>query len=130
MASIQIRRDIALVEAWLDKRGWELQASGSYWADFERKRIGYWAKRPSLPSLLHECGHILCRGSKTKFKHGYPALWSGARANKRTKADILFEEASAWHRGYALGRRLGIRLDEGRFWSEYATGVLSYARIF
>ena len=69
--------------------------------------------------LLHECGHYLI-GDKEKherFGMGYPQHNAGP-AIKRTfhhRCDIVDEELEAWHRGWKLGKRLGLRVDKSEF---------------
>lgn len=127
LVRLVLRRRVAKVNRWLEARGWELRASTSYWCDLDERAVYYRDGEHCIEQgLAHECGHVLIASQRgRRFKYGYKA---GYPPTKLAYADVLDEECSAWYRGLALMRRLGIRVDERRFWRAYADGVVSYAR--
>jgi len=72
--------------------------------------------------LLHECGHILIWKNGTYFD-----------AEKKSRVDsssgkvyTLLEEAEAWKRGFSLGRKIGIPIDEVKWEVEMTTALWNY----
>lgn len=124
-------RDIEVVIAWCDARG--------VLVEFKRKPSMYYPDGSNivvaagLPTesrlhvLLHECGHHLI-GSKDeheRFGRGY--------SDERTrsahhKLDVLEEEFEAWHRGFKLAARLGVKVDKDSFDRTRITHLKTYVR--
>lgn len=125
------------LETWARSRGYSLVPGRSYVCYKEDRTIHYRpGDRPmtQVIGILHECGHVLCdRAIQTqtitpRFKRGYPCPWTGKARPNVSAADLVHEEIEAWHRGYALARRLRLRLDRVAFWHEYGRSIKSYFR--
>ncbi len=69
-----------------------------------------------LCTLLHECGHFLCRENTSEFEKKYYAQ-AEAEYDYRKKRSLVFrasiveEEFDSWRRGKKLAQRLGIDAD-------------------
>ncbi len=73
----------------------------------------------ALHTLLHECGHFLSskrRDYKKRYKYGYAlTISSNLKLKRKKKTDvhkfsILEEEFEAWHLGWRLSERLGMKI--------------------
>lgn len=61
--------------------------------------------------LLHECGHILCDGKYDYFDDA---------------VELLHEECEAWHRGWRLAARLGVRVSRRAYTAERNSRISGY----
>lgn len=130
-------RAIDKIEGWLEGRGYTLEPGNHYGCYRDGRVIIYRPKDPHqtmIGGLLHECGHVLVGASierpsvSPRYKRGYPhRLTERARPNV-SAADLIHDELEAWHRGYALAKRLAIRLDEQRYWRDYGYCIKHYFR--
>lgn len=124
------------IEDWLNARGYEMVPGRSYCCFHADKIITYRAsdrKQTKLAGLMHECGHVLIGLSQKKpglgvrYLRGYDEPRTGKARPNVSGADLLHEEIEAWHRGFALARRLGIRLDPENYWRDYGRCIKGYA---
>lgn len=116
---------------WFEQRGHVLTPSNTY-----AVQAGTVYYRPGDPNqtrlayLLHEAGHVLCDRctDTTRFVDGYHHPRTGRGRSYASAVDLVHEEIEAWHRGFALAGRLGLRVNETVFWRTYGRAVLSYMR--
>lgn len=120
---------------WLEGKGYAVEPGVSFACFWEEKKITY---RPqdsyqcTLFGLLHECGHVLVSEAVkrstvgVRYKRGYPDPRYGKRRSNLSAADVMHEEIEAWHRGFMLARRLGIRLDVNAYWQDYGRCIKRY----
>ncbi len=127
----------APVVQWIADRGYRLEPGRSFACWWEEKLITYRpqeAAQTMLRGLLHECGHILVSESinrettGTRFKNGYPSERTGMARTNSSAADLLNEEIEAWHRGFELGQRLEIKIDEPAYWKDYGVCIKRYCK--
>ncbi len=76
--------------------------------------------------LLHECGHVLIGKNGYIFDYIIPKEGSRPRV-KRERAAIILREVEAWRRGYNLGLRLGVPINEAIWKKEMVEAILSYS---
>jgi len=92
-------------------------------------------KENQLCSLLHECGHFLCRQNTSLFRKKYSAQFE-AELDYRKKRSIVFraniveEEFDSWRRGKKLAHRLGIDTDYYNYDHVASRFLRSYANWF
>lgn len=121
------------IARWLKARGYTLK-SGSHYACFWQDGIVTYrtqdTRQTQVSGLLHECGHVLIgrRMTGTRYKRGYPSPWQGRARPNVSAVDLVHEEIEAWHRGFALGRRLHLRVDHLAYWADYGKCIKKYFR--
>lgn len=79
-----------------------------------------------LYTLLHECGHHLVRKNGSIFQYDDIRDSYGERSNIH-KSFVLIEEVEAWRRGYSLGKRLGVPIDDYRWNRIVGSAINKYA---
>lgn len=122
---------------WFERRGYTLVPAQRYEC-FEGDHVVTFrpgdARQSKLQGLLHEAGHVLigealkrssCGG---RFSWGYPYPRRGKCRPAVSAVDLVHEEIEAWHRGWSLGRRLRLRVNEPAYWSAYGRCVAGYLR--
>lgn len=133
---LQDRSGTRKLENWLEDRGYTVEPGPNYCCWWQEKRVTY---RPQdglqtrLAGLLHECGHVLItrtvrEGPSIRYKRGYTGPRTGKSRSKISTADLVHEEIEAWHRGYLLAKRLGIKLDLEAYWKTYGACIKGYFR--
>jgi predicted Zn-ribbon and HTH transcriptional regulator len=104
---------------WCDTKGINLQFSGKACAfEFDDNTINVNVRctpETQVYSLLHECGHALIGETNKKFDNGYNTKDPNMLKSLVHRTDVLYEECEAWHRGYKLSQRLGIKLNKKAF---------------
>lgn len=80
--------------------------------------------------LLHECGHHLIgmKEHDERFGMGYPQTDPAVKRTFQHKLACLDEEIEAWHRGWRLACRLGIRIDPDAYESVRLKCLRSYVK--
>lgn len=123
------------ISDWLESKGYTLEPGISYACYWEEKKVTY---RPQdglqcmVFGLLHECGHVLVSESirrptvGARYKRGYPNPRHGKQRSNVSAADVMHEEIEAWHRGFMLARRLGIRINVDAYWQDYGRCIKRY----
>ena len=109
------------IASWCDTKGVGLQFSGKpcvveYHESVMVININVrCSPETQVYSLLHECGHTLVGEKNKKFGNGYDAEDPNVLKSLMHRTDVLYEECEAWHRGYKLAQRLGIKLNKRAF---------------
>lgn len=121
------------IARWLKGRGYRLIPGQSYACFWQDHVITYRPQdswQTQVSGLLHECGHVMIgrRMTGTRYKRGYPSPWTGKSRPNVSAVDLVHEEIEAWHRGFALGRRLHVRVDSTAYWVEYGMCIKKYMR--
>ena len=116
---------------WAEERGYSVffDRDGDDTVDCESKIVSIKSTNKletQLYVLLHECGHILVRanGSPFQFREVDDEY---SRKSKISKVFVLMEEVEAWKRGYLLGKRLGIEINDHRWNRAVARAIWNYA---
>jgi hypothetical protein len=80
--------------------------------------------------LLHECGHHLIglKEDDERFGAGYPQTEDHVKRTFLHRATCLEEEFEAWHRGWKLGKRLGIFYERAAYDKIRLECIKSYIR--
>lgn len=116
---------------WFAQRGHSLKPSNTYAV---HERTVYYRpgdpRQTRLAYLLHEAGHVLCGRcmQTTRFLDGYYHPRTGRGRSYASAVDLVHEEIEAWHRGFALAQRMGLRVNETVYWRTYGRAILSYMR--
>ncbi len=78
--------------------------------------------------LLHESGHALIHFSPGKMNLLPAERRTEKILNIEEKTRVVLEEAEAWKRGYRLGIRLGIPIDNKTWETEQAEALSKYMK--
>ena len=87
-----------------------------------------------LFSILHECGHLLIRSNKKKYKAEYPLL-NKFEENETSIKPLRFfieetkEEILAWDKGWKLARQMKFIIEEKKYRHYAATCVMTYMAV-
>lgn len=138
-AKADLKKDISFIKKlqkisnWCDSKGIGLQFSGKQCEVNENGIININLKctpETQVYSLLHECGHVLIGQTNKKFDNGYSTNDPNMKKSLLHRTDVLYEECEAWHRGWKLSKRLGIKLNKLAY-DRYKTQCLkTYVRWF
>ena len=79
-----------------------------------------------LYTLLHECGHHLVRHNGSVFQYDDIKDSYSEKSNTH-KTFVLIEEVEAWRRGYLLGKRLGVAINDDRWNRMVGSAINKYA---
>lgn len=131
-----IEENHSKIESWLSKKGFLLLKSKNKTIEdevcFERKVV-FLSLRSNpvnqLYSLLHECGHIVVRTKKDykdKFKELLEVLEGDKKETLRSEVEEVEEEILAWREGFTLAKKLGIEVDENKYYKYSSKWVMSY----
>ena len=127
--------DLKKLIAWCEKRGLSVKfmkkSMATYTHSAKEIEVSSHLPPPSqLIVLLHECGHHLIGGAEkhVRFSMGYPQTDPDAKKTFQHRVTILDEEMEAWHRGWKLACRLGLRLNRDEFDKVRLGCVKSYVK--
>lgn len=132
-----IEQSIDKIETWLAKKSFALLKSKlpsiQDEVDFERKVVFLSLRsniQNQLYSLLHECGHIVLR-TKKDYEQRFAASVerendSSKRETNRSIVEQIEEEILAWREGQNLATKLGIFVDDKKYYTYGYRWVMSY----
>lgn len=79
-------------------------------------------------TLLHEAGHALIFSSPGKMRLLSAKKREEKTLTKQQSTRVVLEEAEAWKRGYRLGKRLGIPINDEKWEEEQADALTKYMK--
>lgn len=144
MSKNKYQKAIDKVVAWATNRGYDVDFGGSYedrMSEFEKIITINTRFKPEIQlyALLHECGHVLIRCDKKRYKRHFRVLASAETLSRtkhsfnkrsyRSKAwqvDQIAEEIDAWRKGRELAKRLKIKINEDTYDKEIGRWVFTY----
>lgn len=114
--------DLALLTVWCSERKVKVsflkKQNGTYHSGSKEITISSrLSPRNQVIVLLHECGHHLIgvSGDSNRFEMGYWQVEPEVTKTFHHRLTCLEEEMEAWHRGWRLAGRLGLRVDRELF---------------
>lgn len=115
MRDVVMIRNLERLVEWCRERGIKVtfvkEVGAIYIPEFKVVKLSHKLRLDKqVAFLLHECGHHLIGVRKTdeRFGMGYPQTNPNVTKTFLYRATCLEEEFEAWHRGWKLGKRLGI----------------------
>ena len=114
--------DLHVINEWCKNKGLKVVfgkiSNGNFFESEKKIAVASSAPpRTQVIILLHECGHYLIGGADDheRFGMGYPQVDPQITKTFRHRISCLEEEMEAWHRGWKLSKRLGLRIDKDSY---------------
>jgi hypothetical protein len=127
--------DLVHLVAWCGERGLEVdfakRSMGVYHLDDKKITISCrLSPERQVAILLHECGHHLVGREEQhdRFGMGYPQTEPEVTKTFHHRVACLEEEMEAWHRGWKLACRLGLKCDRALFDEVRLQCIRSYVK--
>ena len=133
---------------WATKEGYEITFDHDdiSFIDWERKTLNTpkvikiehkYPLEIKVYLLLHELGHHQLRKNWDKFERVLPiSAYAETRDELKYKRRVVYsvscmeEEFKAWDAGYALGKKLDIRINDGKWYEFKAKCLMGYMRYY
>lgn len=122
-----------VVVEWAENRGYFVDLEGndncicseSKIIELDENETNYEVK---TYTLLHEAGHALIFSAPGKMRLLPAKRREEEKLTIEESTRVVLEEAEAWKRGYRLGKRLGIPIDDTKWESEQADALTKYMK--